>query len=107
MALGERRGKQYAVAVRSWETHWDDLATMFAYPAEIRRLTHTTNTVEGYHRQMRKVLKTKASFPTDEAVRKLLYLVTQDIARKWTGPIFNWPLILNQLVIRFEDRLAL
>jgi len=107
LTLGERWGQQYAVAVRSWESNWDDLATMFAYPTEIRRLIYTTNTVEGYHRQLRKVLKTKASFPTDEAARKLLYLVTQDIARKWTGPIFNWPLILNQLAIRFEDRLAL
>ncbi len=107
LALGEHWGKQYAVAVRSWETNWDDLATMFDYPAEIRRLIYTTNTVEGYHRQLRKVLKTKSSFPTDEAARKLLYLVTQDILRKWTGPIFNWPLILNQLAIRFEDRLSL
>jgi transposase-like protein len=106
LSLGERWGKQYAVAVRSWESNWDDLATMFGYPAEIRRLIYTTNTVEAYHRQLRKVLKTKASFPTDEAARKLLYLVTQDIARKWTGPIFNWPLILNQLAIRFEDRLS-
>lgn len=107
LSLGQRWGKQYAVAVRSWESNWDDLTTMFDYPAEIRRLIYTTNTVEGYHRQLRKVLKTKASFPTDEAARKLLYLVTQDIARKWTGPIFNWPLILNQLAIRFEDRLAI
>lgn len=105
--LGERWGKQYAVAVRSWENNWGDLATMFQFPAQIRRLIYTTNTVEGYHRQLRKVLKTKAAFPTEEAARKLLYLVTQDIARKWTGPIFNWPLILNQLAIRFEDRLSL
>ncbi len=68
--------------MRSWETNWDDLATRFAYPVEIRRLIYTTNTVEGYDRQLRKVLKTKASFPTDEAGRKLLYLVTQDIARE-------------------------
>lgn len=80
---------------------------MFAYPAEIRRLIYTTKTVEGYHRQLRKVLKTKASFPTDEVARKLLCLVTQDIAGKWSGPVFNWPLILNQLAIRFEDRLAI
>jgi len=106
LALGDRWGKQYAVAVRSWEANWDDLATMFDYPAAIRRLIYTTNTVEGYHRQLRKVLKTKSSFPTEEAARKLLFLVTQDIARKWTGPIFNWPLILNQLAIRYEDRLS-
>ena len=107
LALGEHWGKQYAASVRSWESNWDDLATMFDYPAEIRRLIYTTNTVEGYHRQLRKVLKTKSSFPTDKAARKLLYLVTQDIQPKWTGPIFNWPLILNQLAIRFEDRLSL
>lgn len=107
LSLGERWGKQYAVAVRSWETNWGDLATMFQFPAQIRRLIYTTNTVEGYHRQLRKVLKTKGAFSTDEAARKLLYLVTLDILRKWTGPIFNWPLILNQLAIRFEDRLSL
>jgi len=107
LALEQRWGRQYAVSVRSWESNWQDLATMFDYPAEIRRLIYTTNTVEGYHRQLRKVLKTKSSFPTDEAARKLLYLVTQDILSKWTGPIFNWPLILNQLAIRFEDRLSL
>ena len=107
LELSERWGKQYAVAVRSWENNWDDLATMFDYPAQIRRLIYTTNTVEGYHRQLRKVLKTKAAFPTEEAARKLLYLITQDIFRKWTAPIFNWPLILNQLAIRFEDRLSL
>jgi transposase-like protein len=104
--LGERWGKQYAVALRSWETNWNDLATRFAYPAAIRRLIDTTNTVEGYHRPLRQGIKTKASFPTDEAARKLLYQVTQHILRQWTGPIFNWPLILNQLAIRFEDRLS-
>ena len=61
LELGERWGETYAVAVRSWETHWDDLATMFAYPAEIRRLIYTTNTVEGYNRQVRKVMKTKGA----------------------------------------------
>jgi putative transposase len=94
------------VAVRSWEANWDDLATMFDYPAAIRRLIYTTNTVAGYHRRLRKVLKTKSSFPTDQAARQLLFLVTEDILRKWTDPIFNWPLILNQLAIRYEDRLS-
>src|SRR3954470_24402306 len=106
LALGDHWGKQYAVAVRSWEANWDDLATMFDYPAAIRRLIYTTNTVEGYHRQLRKVLKTKSSFPTEEGARKLLFLVTEDILRKWMGPVFNWPLILNQLDIRYEDRLS-
>jgi transposase-like protein len=104
LELGEHWGKQYAVAVRSWEQNWEDLATMFAYPAEIRRLIYTTNTVEGYNRQLRKVLKTKGALPNGDAARKLLYLVTQDITRTWATPIFNWTKIRNQLAIRFEGR---
>jgi putative transposase len=95
---------KYGAAVRSWQNNWDDLATFFEFPKEIRRLIYTTNTVEGYHRQLRKVIKNKGSFPTEQAVRKLLYLATMDITKKWTAPIQNWPLILNQLAIRFEDR---
>ena len=95
---------KYAAAVRSWQNNWDDLSTFFEFPKEIRRLIYTTNTVEGYHRQLRKVTKNKGSFPTEQAVRKLLYLATMDITKKWTAPIRDWPLILNQLAIRFEDR---
>jgi putative transposase len=105
--LGEKWADKYAVAIRSWENNWEDLATFFAYPAEIRRLIYTTNSVEGYHRQLRKVTKAKSIFPTPEAARKLLFLANRDILKKWTMPIYNWPLILNQLVIRFEGRLAI
>jgi transposase-like protein len=104
LELGDRWGKQYAVAVRSWEQNWNDLATMFDHPREIRRLIYTTNTVEGYNRQVRKMVKTKGAFPNGEAARKLLYLVTQDITRTWSTPIFNWTKIRNQLAIRFEGR---
>jgi transposase-like protein len=104
LELGERWGERYAVAVRSWERHWEDLATMFDYPAEIRRLIYTTNTVEGYNRQVRKVVKTKGALPSGEAARKLLYLVTRDITKTWTAPIYNWTKIRNQLAIRFEGR---
>lgn len=104
LELGERWGEKYAVAVRSWERHWDDLATMFEYPAEIRRLIYTTNTVEGYNRQLRKVVKTKGALPSADAARKLLYLVTAGITKKWTAPVFNWAKIRNQLAIRFEGR---
>jgi transposase-like protein len=99
--LGEVWGKQYAIVVKSWENNWEDLATMFDYPEEIRRIIYTTNTVEGYHRQLRKVTKTKSAFPSPEAARKLLYLVTRDITRKWTAPIRDWAKVLNQLAIRF------
>lgn len=104
LQLGERWSEKYAVAVRSWEVNWEDLATMFDYPPAIRRLIYTTNTVEGYNRQLRKVTKTKGSLPSAEAARKLLYLVTRDITRKWTAPVFNWTQILNQLAIRFDGR---
>jgi len=105
--LGEKWSDKYAVAIRSWQNNWEDLATFFAYPAEIRRLIYTTNSVEGYHRQLRKVTKSKSVFPTPDAARKLLFLANRDILKKWTMPIQNWPLILNQLVIRFEGRLAI
>jgi transposase-like protein len=104
LEVGERWGDKYAVAVRSWEKHWDDLTTMFEYPAEIRRLIYTTNTVEGYNRQIRKVVKTKAALPSADAARKLLYLVTRELTKKWTASIFNWAKIRNQLAIRFEGR---
>ena len=90
--------------IRSWENNWEDLATFFDYPADIRRMIYTTNTVEGYNRQLRKVTKSRGSFPTGEAVRKLLFLANRDIVKKWTNPMADWPAILNQLVIRFENR---
>jgi transposase-like protein len=93
----------YAIAVRSWENNWDELATMFDYGADIRRMIYTTNTVEGYNRQLRKVLKNKSSFSSPEAARKLLFLANQNITAKWS-PIQNWALVLNQLAIRFEGR---
>jgi transposase-like protein len=103
--LEQTWGGKYAISVKSWQNHWDDLSTMFDFPADIRRLIYTTNAVEAYHRQVRKVIKTKASFPNPEAARKLLFLATHDIVKKWTTPIFNWTPILNQLAIHFEGRL--
>jgi len=100
-------GGKYAIGVRSWRQNWERLSTFFQFPAEIRRLIYTTNTVEGYNRQVRKVTKTKSSFPSPEATRKLLYLVTRDITRKWDRPIWDWPKILNQLAIRFEGRMPI
>lgn len=104
LKLSERWGKQYSSAVRSWENNWNEVSTFFDYPAEIRRLIYTTNSVEGYHRQLRKVIKTKGSFPTADAVRKILFLAHRNITAKWTAPIQNWAKILNQLAICFEGR---
>jgi transposase-like protein len=104
-SISEQWGKKYAMAVRAWETSWTDLTTMFDFPCDIRRLIYTTNVVESYHSQLRRVLKTKSSFPTEEAARKLLFLVSREITNKWSASMFNWPLILNQIAILFEDRL--
>ena len=106
LQLEQNWGSKYGAAIRSWQNNWDDLATFFQFPKEIRRLIYTTNTVEGYHRQLRKVIKNKGSFPTEQSVRKLFYLATMNITKKWTAPLQNWPLILNQLAIRFEDRIS-
>jgi transposase-like protein len=107
LELGDKWGDKYAIALRSWENNWPALSTYFDYPAQIRRLIYTTNPIEGYNRQLRKVTKNKAAFPTDRSVRKLLYLATERITQKWTMPIPNWALILNQLVIRFAERCPL
>lgn len=107
LELAEIWGDRYSVAIRSWENNWPDLSTMFEYPDHIRRLIYTTNAIENYNRQLRKVTKTKAAFPTVEAARKLLFLVNQKVTTKWTAPVQDWTTILNQLAIRFQERFPL
>ena len=97
--------KKYPYAIRSWENNWNELMTFMKYPAEIRRLIYTTNPIEAFNRGIRKVTKTKTSFRTTDSLFKLLYLVSQDIEEKWTVPIQNWGLILNQLMVYFEGRI--
>lgn len=107
LKLSEKWGKSYPAAIRSWENNWDELSAFFEFPAEIRRLIYTTNNIEGYNRQLRKVTKNKSVFPTPKSVRKLLYLAHQNIAKKWTMPIPHWAKIRNQLAVRFEERFPL
>jgi transposase-like protein len=95
---------KYALGVKSWRANWQELSTMFKYPAEIRTLIYTTNAIENFNRQLRKVTKTKSAFVSDDALMKILYLATMDITKKWTMPIKNWPMILDHLVIYFGDR---
>ena len=97
-------GVKYPLVVQSWRRNWGEIATFFKYPPEIRKLIYTTNMIESYHRQLRKVTKGKAVFPTDEALLKMLYLVTQDVMLKWTGRIHNWGQILLQLSVFFPDK---
>lgn len=104
--LEEKWNDKYAIALRSWRNNWDDLSTYFKYPQEIRTLIYTTNAMESYNRQLRKVTKSKAVFPSDTSLHKSLYLATIDISDKWTQKIRNWSQILAHLSIYFEERLT-
>ncbi|MGZ0049945.1 IS256 family transposase [Brevibacillus gelatini] len=103
----ETWGKQYPLIVRSWRSNWDELATFFKYSPELRKLIYTTNMIESYHRQLRKVTKGKSIFPTDESLLKMLYLATMDVIRKWTGRVQNWGQILLQLTVHFPERVQI
>lgn len=100
----EKWGKKYPAAIKSWEDNWDILSTFFAYPAGIRKIIYTTNIIEGVNRQFRKVTKTKAVFPNDDALRKMLYLASKNIVKKWTQRYWDWEVVLNHLAIQFDGR---
>jgi transposase-like protein len=101
----EAWGGKYGYAIKSWRTNWPNLATFFKYPEEIRRIIYTTNTIENLNRRMRKVTKNKSSFPTDDALFKLLYLAVMDAAKKWTTALRDWSAIINQLRIYYGERI--
>lgn len=103
--LDEKWGKKYPLPIKSWYANWDTLSTFFKYDTHIRKVIYTTNIVEGFHRQVRKVTKTKGAFTSDNALLKLVYLVVQKISEKWTMPVHNWTLTLSQLYILFGDRI--
>lgn len=102
----EKWDKKYPSIMRSWDNNWAELSTFFEYPQEIRKLVYTTNAVEGYHRMVRKFTKTKAIFPTEDSIRKVVYLSVREIQKKWTQPIRDWGLIFSQVMIYFEARFA-
>jgi putative transposase len=101
----EKWKKKYPQIALSWKSNWANLATYFKYPQEVRTLIYTTNTIEGFNRQLRKTSKSRSVFPTDDSLFKLLYLTTMDITRKWTGRRRDWGIIYSQLQIFFEERL--
>nr|MBD3623302.1 IS256 family transposase [Sunxiuqinia sp.] len=105
--LEEKWGHKYPVVIQSWNRNWEKLSVYFQYDEQIRKLIYTTNPVEGFHRQVRKVTKTKGAFPNDMALLKLIYLATENIAKKWTQPLQNWSLTVQQLCIKFGDRMKI
>ncbi|GAA3566844.1 hypothetical protein GCM10022395_16340 [Snuella lapsa] len=107
LALEEKWGQKYPVVIESWQNNWEELSQYFQYTEPIRKIIYTTNAVEGFHRQVRKVTKTKGAFTNDMALLKLVYLATMNIQKKWTSPLTNWSLTVQQLYIKFGDRIQL
>jgi len=103
--FAEKWDKKYPKISISWQSNWANLSTYFKFPQEIRRLIYTTNAIEGFNRQLRKVTKSKSVFPTDDSLFKILYLVTMDITKKWTGRRQDWSIIHSQLEIFYADRM--
>jgi putative transposase len=106
-ALDKKWGKKYPLVINSWRNNWPKLSTYFKYDPAIRKMIYTTNTIEGFHRQVRKVTKTKGAFPSDMALLKLIYLAYRNIRKKWTSPLQNWAMTVSQLSIWFEGRIKL
>lgn len=100
-------GSKYPYAIKSWKNNWEELSTFFDFPPEIRKIIYTTNLIENLNGKIRKYTKNKMSFPTDKALKKSVYLAIFEITKKWTMPIRKWPIILNQFIAIFEDRLRL
>ena len=104
--FGDKWKSKYPKIYKSWMEHWATLSTYFKYPEEVRRVIYTTNAIEGFNRQLRKVTKAKTVFPSDDSLLKMLYLAMTDITKKWTGHRQDWGKIHSQLEIFFEERLA-
>ena len=100
-AFGERWDGKYPRISQFWRANWANLSTYFKYPQEVRRLIYTTNAIEGFNRQLRKVTRAKSVFPTDDSLLKMLYLAMMDITKKWTGRRQDWSVIHAQLSIYF------
>ncbi len=92
---------------QSWRNNWSRLSVFFDYPPEIRKVIYTTNAIESLNASLRKVTKTRRSFPNDDAVLKLLYLALHQIAKKWTMPLRDWKPAMNQFIIMYGDRVSL
>jgi putative transposase len=107
LELEEKWGSKYPKVLESWQRNWEKLSAYFKYSEQIRRLIYTTNAIEGFHRQVRKVTKTKGAFPSDMALLKLIYLAHQNISQKWVMPLSNWGQTAQQLSIWFGDRMPL
>lgn len=100
-------GQKYSYAIKSWRENWEELTAFLDFPLEIRKIIYTTNIIENLNGKIRKYTKNKMSYPTDEAVIKSVYLAIMEATKKWTMPIRDWGIILNQFMIIFDNRLKI
>lgn len=105
--FAEKWEEKYSYAIKSWRDNWDELTVFFEFPLEIRKIIYTTNLIENLNGKIRKYTKNKLSFPTDEAVMKSVYLAVGEATKKWTMPVRNWGVILNQFLLIFENRVRI
>jgi len=103
--FAQKWGAKYPYAIRSWRNNWDELTSFFDFPLEIRKIIYTTNLIENLNGKIRKYTKNKLSFPTDDALKKSVYLAINEIEKKWTQPVHNWGLIFNQFLVIFGERM--
>jgi putative transposase len=104
--FSERWDEKYPQISRSWRAHWNNINTLFNYPEDIRKAIYTTNAIESLNSVIRKAIKKRKLFPTDDSAKKVIYLAIQDASKKWTMPIKNWKSALNRFMIEFEQRLV-
>lgn len=104
-AFEKKWGETHPSIGRSWRRNWPRVIPFFDYPPEIRKVIYTTNAIESLNMSLRKITKNRGSFPSDEALTKLFYLVIRNIAKKWTMPIRDWKAALNRFTIQFEERM--
>ncbi len=105
--FSEKWESKYSYAIKSWKDNWDELTVFLEFPLEIRKIIYTTNLIENLNGKIRKYTKNKMSFSTDDAVLKSVYLALRESTKKWTMPIQNWGIVLNQFMLIFEERLRL
>ena len=104
LRFSEKWRKQYPSCVKNWEDNWEVLSTFYEYPPEVRKIIYTTNIIEGLNRQFRQITKNKPSFTNDDSLRRMLYLASQRITKRWRTRCQNWDLVLSQLEIMFSGR---
>lgn len=105
-AFAEVWDDKYPQISKSWRAHWENLNTLFSYPPDIRKAIYTTNAIESLNSVIRAAIKKRKVFPTDDSVRKVIYLAIKDASKKWSMPIQNWRLAMSRFIIEFGDRLG-